>query len=245
MHDDDLLPESFVPGLTPTLNNMGWMTNSLDEISQAFTEYAGSIDAETLDMGCAYGVASLAALDNGARVCACDIEPRHLDILAQRIPADAAGRYRSKAGTLPGVNFANDSFGAVLASRVLHFLVGADVEQTVVKMHDWLQPGGRLFLVADSPYTGPWRAASDEYERRKAAGDLWPGFIEDYAQYLPANVDLAAQPTFINPMDPDILSRVCVDAGFEILEARFLAGGTQRSTDRDHAGVIARKKRAS
>jgi hypothetical protein len=108
-------------------------------------------------------------------------------------------------------------------------------------MYDWLQPGGRVFLVADSPYTGPWRVAADDYERRKAAGEPWPGFIENYAQYLPESADLAARPTFINPMDPDILSRVCADAGFEVLEARFLAGGTKRSTGRDHAGVIARK----
>lgn len=244
MHNDDLLPKSYVPGLIPTLNKMGWMTNSLDEISQAFTEYAGSITDESLDMGCAYGVATLAALDNGARVCACDIESGHLDILAKRIPDNAADRYRGKVGTLPDVNFPSASFGAVLASRVLHFLVGEDVEQTVMKMHDWLKPGGRVFLIADSPYTGPWRAASEDYERRKADGDPWPGFIEDYSQYLPASADMGSGPTFINPMDPDILSRVCIAAGFEILEARFLAGGTKRSTDRDHAGVIARKKRA-
>ncbi len=238
---DSLLPESFVPGLVPTLNNTGWMTESLDEISQAFTDYAGSIDAESLDIGCAYGIATLTALDKGARVLACDIEPGHLDILAKRVPKEVSGRYRSKAGALPEIDFGSGEFGAVLASRVLHFLVGAEVEQTVEKMYDWLEPGGQVFLVADSPYTGPWKAAADDYERRKAAGDPWPGFIADYAQYLPDTADPAARPTFINPMDPDILSRVCRDAGFEILEARFLAGGTKWRTDRDHAGVIARK----
>jgi len=30
---DNLLPKSSVPGLIPTLNNTGWMTESLDEIS--------------------------------------------------------------------------------------------------------------------------------------------------------------------------------------------------------------------
>lgn len=238
---DDLLPKSFVPGLIPTMNNTGWMTESLDEISLAFTDYAGGIDAESLDIGCAYGIATLMALDKGAHMFACDIESRHLDILAQRVPDDAAGRYRSKSGALPGVDFDKGSFGAVLAARVLHFLIGEDVERTVAKMHDWLQPDGRLFLVADSPYTGPWKTAAGDYERRKAAGDPWPGFIADYAQYLPDTAEPAERPAFINPMDPDILRRVCVDAGFEVLEARFLAGGTRWSTDRDHAGVIARK----
>jgi len=230
---DDLLPQSSIPGLIPTLNNTGWMTESLDEISQAFTDYAGSIAAESLDIGCAY---------KGARVFACDIEPKHLDILTQCVPDAAADRYRSKAGALPGIDFDHGSFGAVLASRVLHFLIGEDVERTVAKMYDWLQPGGRVYLVADSPYTGPWKAAADEYERRKAAGDPWPGFIKNFAQYLPDTADPAAGPAFINPMDPDILRRVCVDAGFEVLEARFLASGTKWRTDRDHAGVIAMKR---
>ncbi|HJP37706.1 MAG TPA: class I SAM-dependent methyltransferase [Gammaproteobacteria bacterium] len=241
MADDKLLPKSSVPGLIPTLNNTGWMTESLDEISVAFTDYAGGIDAESLDIGCAYGVATLMALDKGAHMLACDIESRHLDILAKRIPDDVADRYRSRVGILPDVDFDAGSFGAVLASRVLHFLTGAHVEQTVTKIYDWLQPGGQVFLVADSPYTGPWRVAADDYERRKAAGDPWPGFIDDYAQYLPDTADPEKHPTFINPMDPDILRRVCVQAGFEVLEDRFLASGTRWSTGRDHAGVIARK----
>ncbi len=237
----DLLPESSIPGLIPTLNNTGWMTESLDEISTEFTDFAGSSDCESLDMGCAYGVATLVALEKGARMVACDIEPRHLDILSRRIPDEKRDRYRTKIGGLPDIDFDCASFGAVLASRVLHFLNGADVEQTVAKMYDWLQPGGRLFLVADSPYTGPWKDVAGDYERRKAAGDPWPGFIEDFAQFLPDSVNSEAHPSFINPMDPDILRRVCVGAGFKVIEARFLAGGTRWSTDRDHAGVIAEK----
>lgn len=238
---DDLLPESPLQGLVPTLNNTGWMTEALDEISTAFTQYAGEIDHEVLDVGCAYGIATLAALENGARVFACDIEPQHLDILTQRVPEQARERLRSKPGALPGVDFEPESFGAVLASRVLHFLDGREVAETVAKAYGWLKPDGHLFLVVDSPYTGPWRIHADDYERRKAAGEDWPGFIADYAQFLPDEADPAEHPSFINPMDPDILTRVCSAAGFEVLEARFLKGGTKWSTGREHAGIVARK----
>ena len=131
---DDLLPTSPVKGLIPTLNNTGWMTESLDEVSQSFVAYAGSISAEVLDIGCAYGIATLAALDQGARVCASDMEPQHLDILCQRIPADARSRFRCVAGALPRIDFPKQSFGAIIASRVLHFLNGNDVEASVRKM---------------------------------------------------------------------------------------------------------------
>lgn len=238
---DELLPDSPVEGLVPTMNNTGWMTVTLDDISTEFTRYAGTLDSEVLDIGCAYGIATLAALEQGARVCACDLDERHLEVLEQRVDPCLKAHLRCQVGAMPGIDFPAGSFGAVLASRVLHFLSGDEIEETVSKMHDWLIPGGRAFLVADSPYTGPWKVLSADYERRKAAGEAWPGFVADYAQFLPAGQDPAEHPSFINPMDPDILARVCAEAGFEVLEARFLSSGTRYATGRDHAGVIVGK----
>ena len=235
------LPASPVEGLIPTLNNTGWMMEQMDSYSADFARYAGTVNGEVLDIGCAYGIATLAALKAGARVLASDIEPRHLDILAARVPAEDQARYRSTVATLPDVDFATDSFAAILAARVLHFLSGADIELTVGKMLDWLQPGGRLYLVADSPYTGPWASQADEYERRKLAGDPWPGFVANYADFLPASADPSVHPDFINPLDPDVLERVCREAGFDIVSAEFLSSSTKHANGRDHAGIIARK----
>jgi SAM-dependent methyltransferase len=238
---DPALPKSPVEGLIPTLNNTGWMTEKMDTYSADFASYAGHAAGEVLDIGCAYGIATLAALENGAQVLACDMEPKHLAILDQRIPTDCRERYRSMPAILPAVDFAPDSFAAILASRVLHFLTGADIELTVSKMYTWLKPGGRLYLVADSPYTGPWAQHSGDYERRKAAGDRWPGLFTDYASFLSAGTDPSTHPDFINPLDPDILKRVCADTGLEILTAGFLSSATKHANGRDHAGIIARK----
>ena len=142
---------------------------------------------------------------------------------------------------MPSVDFEPESFGAIVASRVLHFLSGPDIETTVQKMYGWLKPGGRIFLIADSPYTGPWASQSDDYERRKAEGEDWPAFYDNYADFLSPGTDASLHPSFINPLDPDILGRVCEAAGFEVLEARFLSSATKWSTGRDHAGIIASK----
>ena len=241
---DPLLPDSPVEGLIPTLNNTGWMTEEMDAYSLDFTRYAGTVAGEVLDIGCAYGIATLAALDHGARVCACDIEPRHLEILDARVPDDARSRYRSLPGALPDTDFPSARFAAVLAARVVHFLNGADIETTVGKMYDWLEPGGRLYLVADSPYTGPWAQHAADYERRKAAGDRWPAYFDDYASFLSPGTDPAQHPDFINPLDPDILTRVCEERGFEVISAEFLSGSTRHARGREHAGVIARKPAA-
>ena len=236
-----MLPKSTVPGLIPTLNNTGWMTETLDEYSRTFTEYAGTVRGECLDIGCAYGVATLPALANGARVLASDLEPRHLEILAERVPAADRPRFRSQPGRLPDVDFPAGSFDAILCARALHFLLARDITLTVRKMFDWLAPGGRVFLVTDSPYVGPWWKSAPEYERRKREGCPWPGFVSNYAALLPAGTDATKHPTFIHPLDPDILRRVTGEAGFEVLEASFLRGGGKAATGREHAGVVARK----
>jgi SAM-dependent methyltransferase len=142
---------------------------------------------------------------------------------------------------MPEIDFPHESFGAILCARTLHFLRGRDIETTVRKMHDWLIPGGRIFLVADSPYVGPWWKLAPEYERRKREGCPWPGFVQDYAALLPPGSNASEHPSFIHPLDPDILGRVTAQAGFEILEAGFLRRGGGGGTGREHAGVIARK----
>ncbi len=238
---DSLLPESPIPGLIPTMNNTGWMTETLDPCSQAFVDHAASIDGESLDIGCAYGVATLPALAAGARVLACDIDPRHLEVLARRVPEADRPRFRSHPGAMPDVDFPDSAFGAILCARALHFLEGPDIEHTVRKMYDWCVPGGRIFLVADTPYVGPWWKLAPEYERRKREGDPWPGFVANYPALLPEGVVRAGQPAFIHPLDPDILHRVVSQAGFEVIETAFLPSGPPRRMPRSHASVIARK----
>jgi SAM-dependent methyltransferase len=216
------------------------MTESLDRLSTDFAVYAGGIAGESLDIGCAYGIAMLAALEQGARLLAADLDARHLEILAGRTPTAHRGWLRTQVASLPGADFAPGSFGAIFAAWVLHFLPPADVVLTLHKMFRWLEPGGRLYVVCDSPYVGPWRDAAPEYERRKSLGCPWPGLVIDYHRYLPEK-SRATAPSFMHPMDPDVLSRVCGKLGFEVLEASWLRGSTRSRSERDHAGIVARR----
>jgi SAM-dependent methyltransferase len=238
---DPLLPKSTVPGLIPTLNHTGWMTEGLDRVSQGFVDYAGTCDAEVLDIGCAYGVATLPALAAGARVLAADMEQRHLEILVQRVPPAQRVRLRTQHALMPGVDFEPGRFGAILCARALHFLKPMDAGIAVLKMSRWLVPGGRLFLVTDSPYVGPWYRRAPLYEQRKAEGCPWPGYVENYREFLPPGVDPAQHTDFINPMDPDILARVCRGAQLDVLDASWLRNAMDRPIEKAHAGVIARR----
>lgn len=233
-------PEPFMKGMIPTLNHRGFMLDRMDLYSQQFAEHVRAVDSEVLDIGCAYGVATRAALENGARVMACDMDNGHLEVLLQETPQELKDFLRTQAGTLPDVDFPEDSFGAVLCSRVFHFLLANQIRESLGKMHRWLIPGGRLFLVADSPYTGFWFSKAPEYESRKSEGDEWPGLIEDVRPLFEEGKFPEGMLSFMNALDPDILSRECQRAGFVVEKAEFF-GRDGNIEGRDHAGLIARK----
>jgi hypothetical protein len=157
------------------------------------------------------------------------------------VPENQRSRLRTCVGTLPEIVFPAGAFGAILCSRVLHFMRGDEIRASLAGMSDWLQPGGKLFLVADTPYTGFWKSTADEYERRKAAGEEWPGLIEDIAPLLGGQLPDGMLP-FLNPLDPDLLARECRRAGLEIAEGGFTVHGRVRNAEgREHAGVVAVK----
>jgi SAM-dependent methyltransferase len=233
-------PAPFLEGLVPTLNQRGFMADKLDRISAMFAEYAGSIDREVLDIGCAYGIATQAALEHGATVTACDMEAGHLQVLEAETPPAHRPRLTTTVGMLPVVDFEEGAYGAILCSRLLHFLKGDEITLAIRKMHQWLAPGGRLYLVADTPYTGFWFSLAERYEQRKAVGEEWPGFIHDIAPLLSGGQVPDGMLAYLNPLDPDILRRECERAGFQVIESEFM-GRAGAADGRNHAGLIAAK----
>jgi O-methyltransferase involved in polyketide biosynthesis len=113
----ETLPAS-VKGWIPTLNKMGYMTERLSEpFSEEFAEFASRIGAPALDVGAAYGVATLEALKRGAHVIANDVEPRHLELLSRRVPEAWKARLTLAPGVFPeGLSFSASSLGAVASA---------------------------------------------------------------------------------------------------------------------------------
>jgi SAM-dependent methyltransferase len=235
-----------LPNMRPTLNQTGFMFEILDEFADDFIEYSGRSDAPVLDLGCAFGIATIAALKAGGRVTACDPEQQHLDILVENTPEALRDNLETLTGILPYVDFPSQSFAAILCSRVLHFLDGSAIDASVRKMFAWLKPGGRLYLVSDTPY-GIWRKQIPIFEARKARGERWPGLMIGLENYLPTvPKDRPVQgPPFMNLLDPDLLIRTCTDAGFEVQRASFIDrsdfSGAGRMDGRENAGILAVK----
>lgn len=240
------VPPFGVPSMVPTLNGTGFMFEVLDDYARDWIRCAGAGSGTVLDLGCAYGVATLPALAAGARVVASDMEPRHLEILAAKVPPALRGQLSCIAGALPGLDFPDGSFTAILCSRVLHFLAGEDIDISVAKMARWLVPGGRLYLVADTPY-GIWRKAIPAFEAGKRASVRWPGIIAGLHDYLPTagvkkHID---KPPFMNLLDAELLARTCTEAGLRVERASFIDRtdfrGLGRLDGRENAGAMAVK----
>ncbi len=241
------MPTAEANGFIHTLNRMGYMTSWLDPVSQAFVDFAAQAPGPVLDVGAAYGVASIAALKRGAAVIANDSEPLHLDILAQRLPPNLRARLTLCAGEVPEqVDFAAASLGAVLASRVLHFFDGPRIEHTAARLHHWLAPGGKAFIVADTPYLNNYQRYLPRYEARRQQGERWPGYMPQLRALNHARA--AFLPRCFHFLDCEVLTRTFAEAGFEVEVCRLFAREDYpddlRCDGREGVGLVARRPEA-
>lgn len=232
-------------GFVKTLNNMGYMTSGLDAYSQAFADFAPGAPGPALDIGAAYGVASLAALRKGARVIANDIDDRHLEILRGRVRPHLHSRLTLMPGSFPdGIAFPPGSLGAVLICRVMHFFDGPAIERAAAQALRWLAPGGKVFVVGETPFIGTAKAFFPTYEARLKAGDPWPGIVENVGAHDPKRA--GNLPSRMHLLDEGTLRRVFTQAGFVIEKlgtfARPEFPPDIQLDGRESVGLIARKQ---
>jgi SAM-dependent methyltransferase len=146
---------------------------------------------------------------------------------------------------LPDIDLPENHFGAILCSRVLHFLSGEDIQASVNNMFKWMKPGGKLFLVADTPY-GIWRRFIPVWEENMAKSEEWPGYMEPTVAYLPKpSEDTSRGPAFMNLMSPQLLCRTARRAGFDVRKCAYISQdeftGGGRLDGRENCGIMAVK----
>lgn len=214
------IPEPEPSGFVKTLNNMGFMTSTLDPFSAEFVEFSKMAPGPVLDIGAAYGVASLAALKQGAKVIANDVDDRHLSILFDRTEPGSRANLSLACGSFPEeLDFAPASLGAVLICRVFHFFEPAKLEASIKKVAEWIAPGGKVFVVSETPYVSTLKPFIRIYEERRARGELWPGLV-NIAEINPEL--LAALPPMMHLLDEQVLSRLFREAGLEVFLAPYI-----------------------
>jgi SAM-dependent methyltransferase len=228
-----------------TLNSMGYMLSQPEKYNQAFIDFSASAPGPVLDIGAAYGVATIPALEKGAHVIANDLEEKHLQILKNKVPLSYLSHLDLKSGRMPNeLDFEENSLGAVLTSRVLSFVLPEELELSFKKIFRWLKSGGKFFFLGGSPYMGTFRKFLSTYLKRKMEGERWPGFIENVPLFAPE--EAGNLPCSIHLLDKEVLSRSLINAGFIIEEMEFNSALEEHPQDmkldgREQIGAIAFK----
>lgn len=232
-------------GLTPTLNNMGYMFDDITEIGENFVRFSETCERPVLDIGAAYGVASLSALERGAKVIANDLDARHLEILKSLTPEHLLPNLKIIPGRFPNaMNFNPETFDAILMSNFIHFLPEDEIVYGATLVHNWLAKDGKVFVLVGTPFVKMATKFLPVYEQRLVEGHSWPAFVEDTSKYLGERAK-AIQP-FMNYFDLESLKRVFKDVGFTIEWADYIARpewpDDMRLDGREQVGLIGIKE---
>ncbi|MES2122451.1 MAG: class I SAM-dependent methyltransferase [Chlamydiota bacterium] len=241
------MPPFSESGLVPTKNyGGGFMLVHLDPVSREFIDFCKQCTHPVLEIGSAYGVATLPALKNSTcPVVVDDIGVENLLILRQQVETEDRERLFLNAKSFPdALDFPPQSFEAVLICRVFHFMRGEAIEEGLRKILEWLVPGGKLFVVTASPYQGNLKEFVPLYEERWTSGNSWPGYVEDYGPNAPG-LSHNLNP-FLHVMDDRPLCRALEAAGFEVEQVQFIDRRKTIPTlcldGREAMGVVAVKK---
>lgn len=233
-----------------TRNRMGWAAIEIHNVSALFLEAcrAGAFGSQmdpVLDLGAAYGLVGLAALEAGAWVILNDLDERHLNAAAGGVLPESRSRLALRPGHFPRtVHFEEGSLGAIHACNVLHFLTGRELERGLRAIARWLRPGGWLYAQVVTPYLAPFQAFQPEYERRVAEGAAWPGWIPKVSLFS-QHRKLGQMPPSVHLLDDRVLAAAAERACLRVERAwMFQPADLPKELQfdgREAAGLIARR----
>ena len=226
-----------------TMNQQGFMRIDLDSYSKQWISEAKSSDKPFLEIGAAYGEASIIALEGGATVISNDVDMKHLTVIRNRARKDLHSNLYLNCASVPNdINIPNDSIGGVLFCRVGHFFTAEEMQDTLVKIYNMLTKGGGLFFVSVSPYH--YSLANDFlpiFLEKKANGEKNPGYVHNMKQYMPLKESAKYVPEFLNAWDVDIMSKLLEVNGFEIKQSGLFDYDKNNSQGKGFTGIHAIK----
>ncbi len=240
-------PEIWVKGMIKTKNKMGIMTVENSPPSKAFIDYAKIAKNPILDIGCAYGAVVIPAILNGARVIGCDLDKEHLSILEESVDKKYLHLLQTTSDSFPNkLDFENESLSAVHISMVLHFMKGKEILAGLKKCYQWLEPGGKLYVVNMTPYLGlfKWQELSTFYNERVKDGEEWPGEIN--CKEFTKDGWTNQLPEFAHFFDINSMRSITERSGFTVDDIYYFCyeniPDDYKTNGKEYVGIIASKK---
>jgi SAM-dependent methyltransferase len=231
----------------PTLDSQGAIWLYIDEITQAYLDFAAQTQGTMLEVAAGYGHVVLKTLESGAaKVYANEVDRDQLAIIETRVSERFPNKIIPCLGRFPeDLEFPDCSFDGIFNARLFHFFDGDRIRAGLAKIYRWLKPGGQVYLVNDAVYRTIFQPLISVYEGQIAAGAEWPGLIADIRACLPEYLRPDTFPKMMNFMDPTVLTRELAYAGFEAVTSKFCAYtgsfALGRLDGRELAGAIGRR----
>lgn len=202
--------------IVPINNGFGWTSTVPNQITCAVIDHlsnGGAASCRVLDIGVGLGVATIPLLKTGAAIIANDLEESHLRAIREAAAArNLQNRLETVLGRFPDeVSFRD--LDAIHCSNVLHFLSGEEIDRGARRMHDWLKPGGAVFIQAGTIYAGHIRRLVPIFEERRRQGIRWAGETDSARGFVLAEF-ADATPLFMNYLDGPPLVESFEAAGF-------------------------------
>ncbi len=233
------MPEPESDGRIQTLNKKGAVTAKFDYATIEFLKFAqGKV---VLEIGGTYGKVMITALrqSKSTQYTLNDLDPRHL-FIAAKILQSKVNENKLKPNSAQQVKFIRadvtnaqniKNFGAtydaIFVGRVLHFLTPDQLEDAVKHLFLLLKPGGRIFVVAITPYVKRFEKFILEYERRINAKEENPGFVKSLHEYVNPEVtapeqikNISIEPFFF--LDDKALRAVFERNDFRVIECKMI-----------------------
>lgn len=231
-------------GRIKTLNKTGTIHPTPDPVTRIFVDECTN-DMTVLEIGGGIGIFSKLAVEKGAHVYLNDLSPEHLSIFQNKIISpEHVKNVTLCPGSFPdGIALPNNIFDAILTVRVFHFFDPETLRASFQKLWDLLKDGGKIFIVADTPYLKSWSLLPTYLERKKN-GDPFPGLMNNASHFAPYAKDLMSEQVHL--LDPDVLKNLADTQGFDILFCDFLARPdypeNAKGSNKESVGLIAQKR---
>ncbi|WP_010655119.1 class I SAM-dependent methyltransferase [Fluoribacter dumoffii] len=214
----------------------GFTTTPCDPVSQRFIEHAAlsaKKGGKVLEIGAAFGAATLEAIAKGATVFCNDIDTENLAVVRQRFmeitddSSESLTGDSSKLILVPGelpnelIGLPEKQFDAILICRVLHFFSGAKIEESLALLSKLLAPGGKIYIVCETPFLRNWQRFIPEFNRRVENKEDWPGEITEPAKFESSG-RVSSLPKFVHWITKEVLDRSLLKAGFSIEHSEYI-----------------------
>lgn len=214
----------------------GFTTTPCDPVSQRFIEHAAlsaKHGGKVLEIGAAFGAATLEAIAKGATVFCNDIDPENLAVVRQRFmeitddPCESLTGDSSKLILVPGelpnelIGLPEKQFDAILICRVLHFFSGTKIEESLALLSKLLAPNGKIYIVCETPFLRNWQRFIPEFNRRVENEEEWPGEITEPAKFESSG-RASSLPKFVHWITKEVLDRSLLKAGFTIEHSEYI-----------------------